>query len=319
MGFDFTNTNLLDDVKRRTFMPANQITYSDEDILHYADEELQIGIVPLLMSVREDYFVAYIDTTIDANTAGYDIPERAIGTKLKDVTVIETTALNTPPGSIVEISIPRIQSDQGPTRMLNNYPGFYVRENQIILQNPNAFDGKFLRQYYFKRPKLVPVTQGSKITALGPQVFTPVLAANQVVVDFVPPGFGSSNTVDLIQAKPGFRTVLMDLPITCSGLVITFTSLTTLPTNLQIGDWICLAGETTIPQIPVELHPILAQRVAVKVLEGLGDVTNLQAAQVKLKEAEHSVLMMISNRVEGEPQKIVNPYSCLRVFPWRRY
>ena len=320
MGFDYTSTNLLDDVKRRTFLPTNQITYSDDDILSYADEEMQTNIVPLLMSVREDYLVSYKEDTINANTAGYDIPERAIGMKLKDVTVIETTAPSTPPGGIVEISIPRIQSDQAPTRMLNNYPGFMVRENQIILQNPDAFNGYFLRQYYFKRPnKIVPVAQGAKIVALGPQGFVPVLAANQILVDAIPTGFGTSNTVDLIQAKPGFRTISMDLPVTCSGLVITFTSLTSLPTTLQVGDWICLNGESTIPQIPVELHPILSQRVAVKILEGLGDTTNLQAAQIKLKEAEHSVLVMLSNRVEGEPQKIVNPYSTLRVYPWRRY
>lgn len=320
MGFDYTTTNLINDIKRRTFMPSSQITYSDDDILNYADEELQTRIVPLLMSVREDYLVAYQEDTISASTAGYDIPERAIGMKLKDVTVVETTAPATPPGSVVEISIPRIQSDQGPTRMMNNYPGFYVRENQIILQNPDAFNGYFLRQYYFKRPnKLVSANQGAKITAVGPQAFVPVLAANQVLVESIPTAFGSSNTADFVQGKPGFRTIDMDLPITCSGLIITFTSLTELPDNLQVGDWVCLAAESTIPQIPVELHPVLAQSVAVKILEGLGDTTNLQAAQVKLKEVEHSVLTMISNRVEGEPQKIVNPYGPLRIFPWRRY
>lgn len=307
-------------------MPTSQITYSDDDILSYADEELQTGIIPLLMSVREDYLTSYIEDTISPSIAAYDMPERAIGMKLKDVTVIETTSPSTPPGSVVEISIPRIQSDQGPTRLMNNYPGFYLRENQLILQNPDAFNGYFLRQYYFKRPnKLVPVSSAAQITAVGPQGFVPVLAANQVLVSLLPSNFGTNATftqvVDIIQAKPGFRTIAMDLDVSCvqASLIITFTGLTAVPAGVSVGDWVCLQGETVIPQIPVELHPVLAQRTAVKILEGLGDVTNLQAAQVKLKEVEHAVLTMLSNRIEGEPQKIVNPYSTLRVYPWRRY
>jgi len=325
--FDFTTTNLLDDIKRRTFMPASQITYDDLDILNYADEELQVGIVPLLMSVREDYLVAWKQDTITGAVAGYDIHERAIGMKLKDVTVVESNVENTPPGSVVEISLPRIQSDLGPTRLMNNYPGFYIRENQVILQNPDAFNGFFLRQYYFKRPnKLVATSQGAQIVAIGPRVSpTPALAANEVLVNLIPSSFGTTTTftqvVDIIQHKPGFRTISMDVNVSCdqSTLKITFTSLTAVPDGVIVGDWICLQGETTIPQIPVELKPVLAQRTAIKILEGLGDVTNLQAAQIKLKEVEHAVLTMLSNRVEGEAQKIVNPYSPLRVFPWRRY
>lgn len=323
MGFNFSSDALIQDIKRRTFMPISQITYNDEDILDFADEEIQIGIVPLLMSVREDYLVTYKEDTINSGQPSYDMHKRAIVQKLKDVTIVMA---NSDTNNPVEISLPRIQSDQGPTRLLNNYPGFFVRNNKVMLQNPDTFAGQKLRQYYFLRPsKLVTPINACRITRVGPDTNSPALAANQIEVGLIPTGFGSdatfTQTVDIVRNNPGFEILSMDAvaSFNTNTLIVTFSSLTSLPTGLEVGDWVCLAGETVVPQIPVEMHPILAQRAAVKVLEGMGDASNLQLAQGKLKEMEKAVLGLLSNRIEGEPQKIVNPYSPLRIYPWRRY
>ena len=52
-------------------MPISQITFSDDDLLAFADEEMQIGIVPLLMSVREDYLVTFKEDNITSNKTSY--------------------------------------------------------------------------------------------------------------------------------------------------------------------------------------------------------------------------------------------------------
>jgi hypothetical protein len=323
VGFNYTNDNLLADIKRRTFMPISQITFTDDDLLDFADEEIQTGIVPLLMSVREDYLVTFKEDTIAINKNSYGMHPRAIGQKLSDVTVVFSNSDPTTPN---ETSIPRIQSDQAVSGLVNGYPGFYLRNNKVILQNPGTFSGQKLRQYYFLRPsKLVPTNQACQISRVGPNSLGNPLLANQVEVNFIPSDFGTNltftQTVDLNRNVPGFEILNMDIQaqFNVNTLVVTFPSLTSFPEDLEVGDWICLAGQATIPQVPVELHPILAQRVAIKVLEAMGDVSNLQLAQGKLKEAEKSVLGLLSNRVEGEPQKIVNPYSTLRIFPWRRF
>lgn len=323
MGFNFTSDALINDIKRRTFMPISQITYSDEDILDFADEEIQIGIVPLLMSVREDYLVTYKEDTINADQVAYNMHKRAIVQKLKDVTIVDP---NSDPVNEVEVSIPRIQSDQAPNRLNYNYSGFYVRNNKVILQNPTNYPGYKLRQYYFLRPsKLVTTIDACQITRVGPDTNSPALAANQVEVGLIPSDFGTgasfNQTVDIVRNNPGFEILSMDAEATfnTNTLIITFPSLTSLPEELEVGDWVCLAGETAVPQIPVELHPVLAQRAAIKILEGMGDATNLQLAQGKLKEMEKAVLGMLSNRIEGEPQKVINPFSTLRLYPWRRW
>ena len=309
MGFNYTNDALVADIKRRTFMPISQITFSDDDLLAFADEEMQIGIVPLLMSVREDYLVTFKEDNITSNKTSYGMHPRAIGQKLSDVTIVFPNSDAVTP---TETTIPRLQADQAVSGLVNGYPGFFLRNNKVVLQNPTTFSGQKLRQ-------------SCQITRLGPDSLGTPLAANQVEVNYIPPEFGSNSTftqtVDVNRNVPGFEILNMDIQaqFNVTTLVVTFSSLTSLPEDLAVGDWICLAGQATIAQVPAELHPILAQRVAIKVLEAIGDNNNIQFAQGKLREAETTVLGLLSNRVEGEPQKIVNPYSTLRIFPWRRF
>lgn len=78
------------------------------------------------------------------------------------------------------------------------------------------------------------------------------------------------------------------------------------------GDIVAVAGETIVPQIPDELHSMLAQRIACRCLEALGDREGLAAANAKLAEMESKSAILINDRVEGSPQKVVNHNSPLR-------
>lgn len=90
--------------------------------------------------------------------------------------------------------------------------------------------------------------------------------------------------------------------------------------GIEVGDYISDLGFSAIPQIPVEAHAYLAQLTAVKALEGLGDRTGMEAAQEKADLLKKSLLVMISQRVDGSVKKVVNPSGGLRVNNglWRR-
>lgn len=90
-----------------------------------------------------------------------------------------------------------------------------------------------------------------------------------------------------------------------------------MPTRLNVGDILALPEETIIPQIPVELHSMLAQRVVMRCLEAIGDTQGLTNATAKLQEMEVKTGSVIDDRVEDAPQKIINRNSTLRVY--RRY
>lgn len=318
-GFDYTSTELLKDIKRKAFVPISQITFDDPGILSIADEEIQLGVVPFLMQVREEYLVDSLDYSIDGSTRSFDIPSRSIGAKLRDVTVLINPAddANQPN----ERSLPQINAEDAVYN--NNYnnflsiPSFFMRDNAVVLSpGASSFAGQTLRLYYFKRPsKLIQTSACSQITAIS---------TNTAIVNLTPTNFGSGGliniTVDVVKAKPPFKILTMDLQIS----IDTTTNIATFPANLStydisVGDYICLAGESPIPILPVELHSLLAQRVAVKILASLGDNQNFQIATDRLKEMEHNIRGLISNRVEGANRKVVNQFTTFNNNPYRRF
>lgn len=312
MGFNYTTTELLADIKRKAFIPISQTTFSDADLLDMADEELQIGVVPLIMSTREEYFVTYFEYEVQGDTNEFAIPPRAIGAKLRNITVVVNNSSGQD-GTPNEVSLPQIDADQSAfNNNYNNYlaiQAFYLRNNEVKLSpSANVFSGQILRLYYFNRPnKLIEVSECSQITAI---------AGNVCTVNVIPADFGTGSlytiTSDVVKSRQGFKNLAEDIELT----VNTTDSTITFPVdpndlNITVGDYICLAGDTPVPQIPVELHTLLAQRTAVKVLESLGDEKNFALASKKLAEMQKSILGMISNRVEGASRKVVNNYSTL--------
>ena len=140
-----TTDDLLNKIKRRAFIPSSQSTFTDEELLEVATEELHGVIVPDIIKTREDYFV-FKDTssTLDGSSnQTFNIPDRAVGLQLREVSV-------TSGGS--ERNIPRLDiEDRVYQNVGGNVYGFDITSNQI-----NLFGGctGTLNLYYYLRPAL---------------------------------------------------------------------------------------------------------------------------------------------------------------------
>lgn len=151
--------------------------------------------------------------------------------------------------------------------------------------------------------------------------------------------FVNGGLVDILQTLPGHRTYVYDVQIPnngISGTTVTFpVSSLLVPTetvnngagppgtpisanvqlviaNIQVGDYMCIANEAIIPQIPPDLHNGLAERTAARILAALGDQQGLQASMTKIQEIETRQGNILDNRAEGTPIKVVNRHSMLR-------
>ena len=317
-GFDSTTTELLADIKRKSFVPTSQITFSDSDILAMADEELQTGIVPFLMAVREEYLVDFFDQLVTTTQAEYALPRRTIGAKLRAVTVLINPNNQDQPN---ERKLPEINAEDAVfNNNFNNFlslQAFYLRNNVVVLSpGASSFAGQTLRMYYFKRPsKLILTSACSKITSI---------TNTTCIVNLVPTNFGTggviSITADVVKSTDPYQITSMDLSLTIDPSTNTVTFPSDIASmGINIGDYICLAGESPIPLIPLEVFSLLAQRVAVKILQALGDNANYNVASQRLQEMEHNVRGLISNRVEGSNRKVVNQYTTFNVNPYRRF
>lgn len=287
MAVDYTTTALLASIRRRGMIPNNSEVFSDADLLALATEELQSFVVPFLLRIREEYLVAVKDVTIVSGTAEYDIPARAIGGKLRDVLVLLGNDY---------VPIPRVEPEQVVTGPSGSVGAYYLQNNQVVLV-PTPSSGGTLRLKYHRRPsELVAVSACQSITDASAGTGTYILAVS---------GSAISGSVDVVRGTPGFDVLAADaadLDATAGVVEIATTSFTAMPGDT---DYVTPAGQSCVVQLPVELHPLLVQRVVAKVLEAKGDKKAAQAFTVcdaMLKDA-HSLL---APRSEGSPRYLVN-------------
>jgi hypothetical protein len=307
-----TTDTLIDSVKRRASIPASQSTFLDEDFIAFANEELDLGIIPHVLSFHEEYFVYTQVVPLVANTSRYQIPTRAVGSKLREL------SYQNDDGNIFEMT--RIKVDDIPqfqtTTNTSTATVFYVEGTDIVLvPGVNASPTGSLRFSYYLRPnELVSEDRVAIVTGIN-------RTSGDVTVASVPSVISVADTLDLIQTKSPHKTLSLD--ITAVGINTTTKTFTfdpdDLPAGLAIGDQIALAGETIVPQIPSDLHSMLSQRVAARCLESLGDAAGLTAANTKLAEMEQKTGTLIQNRVEGAPLKVVTKHSSLKKHRWGRF
>lgn len=299
-----TSTTLIANIKMRALIPSNQKTFLDNDFLALANDEIDIGIVPNILSFHEEYFTFEESVPLVANQSNYSIPYRAIGNKFRDL------AYKDAQGNLQKMTrIPPEDRVKYQSGNQNSAVAFYIRGNDVVLV-PNIGSsptGSLVVIYYFRPNDLVTSDRVSTITGINRT--TGVISVDQVSNNIV-----SGNLIDLLQAKSGHRTCAYDISVINAdniGNTITL-STSNIPSDLVVGDHIASAGECMIPQIPSDLHSVLAQRVAARCLEALGDTQGLTNANTKLQEMEAKTGSLIDNRSEGNPQIINNPKSFLR-------
>lgn len=152
-----------------------------------------------------------------------------------------------------------------------------------------------------------------------------VIEANMsVAVDAVPSNITSGLKVDFLQTLAGHQTLAMNILIPSGGTSntsITFSE-GDIPSTAVVGDYICLAGESIIPQIPTDLHTSLADRAAMRILEAIGDRDSAALMQNRLNQNEKTTATLVDTRVDGSVLKAVNRHSILsfsKLGPRRRY
>jgi hypothetical protein len=402
-----TSDDLLESVKRKISFPSSQSTFTDADILAFANEELMISQVPSVMSFHEEYFVAKQVIPLTSYTNTYPIPERAIGMKLRGVFWCDSSAgpdatSVVPGGNLFEMT--RVDSNDkaffqanvGANQSIHKY---YLEGNNVVLTPaPTSDPTGSLVLYYFLRPNQLVASDEAAIIStfskeitltnasiaandtftIDGEVFTAVsgspatgefqigatatITATNLVTTITTNGvvtasslagvvtltyddrtievetsnstgfaisdnlgcvitgtalstvFSNGSLCDFLQTKPGHQTKGMSIEIPAngiSGLTINFLD-TDVPDNLVVGDYICLENQCIIPQIPPDLHNGLAERTASRILAALGDMQGLQASGAKIAEIEKNQGMLLDNRTEGEPRKVLARHSLLR-------
>lgn len=371
------SNKLISSIKRRGFIPRSQETFSNDDFLEMATEEINLGLMQQLIDARGDYLVYYTDVPMVDGKTKYPIPNRAHGNKLRNAKVIDEN-------ENVLYELTQVDMDES-----NNYQrsSFYMQNDSVVMHEDSINVTHSIRMWFYMRPnKLVlnaragvmsQLSSTAEVDNLSPLTgaITAISIADEAVITSTAHGLTSGKVIltgtDSTPSANGTYTITVidantfsiELTTTIVGttgswakaLDVYVATVATVPTHftsalkydvvgaespnkiihfniypnaintnlktisfsaadapdLVVGDYITKAEETIVPNIPTELHPIVAQRVAVACLEAMGDEQNKQSAERQLAKMEKASSKIISNRVEGANKKIKNRFGTL--------
>ena len=300
-----TTTDLLTSIKSRAAIPLSQATFSDTDLLNFATEELNLKVLPSVLAVREEFYVTEATVAMVNGQSNYKIPYRAVGNKVRFVYLMQSDTQAKPLAQLPMESL----VDYKASSFAYQEAGFYLQNDEIIILPPvsGALSASLRFKYYMRPNNVVALSRGAQITSIDTNT-------GIITVASVPSNITVNSQIDFIGSTGNFKTKGFDIiasGVSTSSKTITVSSLS-IPSDLQVGDYICTAGESVIPQIPTELHVMLAQAVACRVLEAIGDTPGLANANAKLTEMEQKLLSIIDSRVEAPGRKVQNRNSFFR-------
>lgn len=302
-----TSDRLLEGIKRRVILPASQPLLDDADMLEVADDIIEQVIVPLLLSVRQDFLVTTpVLVPIVANQDTYDIPYRSIGRGLRTIKLVDSG------GSYRDL----VMIDQNEAHLWTQSgtpEAFYFQGDKIKLVPLPTVTGSSIEMTYNLAPsRLVLVDQAAVVTGTTPTT---------VSVSTTPAVITTGTVVDFIQARSGNSILGMDATVTNSASNTLDFAANVIPASLGIGDYVSVYQTTPVLPIPNEAYPLLETSTAKRILNMIGDFEGAKALGEEESDAEKRLKMLLEPRLQGEPTKIVAKNTGLlagRRSGWRR-
>lgn len=290
-SFDSSTTALLASIRRRARSTNSAAPgFADSTLLNIANEVMLGVVVPEVASRRAHFFRKTKDTTLTAGTATYPFFHRTIGSVVENF--FRVSAVDGSVHPLVEWQEEDLQ-ERNPSQQ-GTPQAFVLRQSEIQLYPvPNTADT--LRQIYLRRPNnLVLPSACMAITGISG-------GGLNVYAGTKPSTITTSTPCDIISAKAPFSSWSDDQ--TPSAVVAsTSVTFTTAITGAAVGDYVCLAEEAPLVQLPPEFFAVVAQNAAVELLSPGRDRAALEAAKDVLAKLEERVYGLVVDRVQGQPE-----------------
>lgn len=311
----FDTDELLEDVRLRASLPSGDARFTDAILLGMASRELRERVARLLVRASAEWLVYEGTTAVASGTSAVRLPPRALDGRARDVVWRDSGGTETSLREVAQEDVHRYAGESGTPE------AFLVRNHGVVLLPTPNVAGTAVLPYYARPNRLVPPSACAQITAVN-------AGSHSVTIAALPAGFAVGAALDFLRATPGFEFVGVDCyptgyTVSGGGYDITFSGTqstgelasslasplaaggTEMPSGLAVGDWVCLAGTSPVPQVPVECHGLLACLTAIAALRSVGE-------DASALEADRDTLMSdavagVTPRVEGEARIVGHP------------
>lgn len=274
----------------------------DQDLLRLLNEWVTSVLAPLILDANEGYWLRTLRVPVVRGQQSYRIPTRAQLGKLNSLRFVNSTGKTADPLIWTEESeVDSLTADV----TSEGEPRFFWLRGLRAHVFPLPIDG-FIEFIFPMRPSQLLLSQDSrKVASISGD------GLSITVESLVPTNdtrWVTNSFFDCHSGDSGSELRFWDRQaVSVIGQTITFSS----PVNgtlsgeeaVEVGDWLCPAGFSALPQLPYEFHPLLGQAIAVRLTETLdleSHVVHQQQLDVRLRQ----LLDSIKPRVDSEPRMI---------------
>lgn len=302
LGAPVTVDSIVSTVKQQAVVPNTASLFSPANVANLLDDMMRKRVIPLVKSLKEEYWVTTLATQISASVNAYPIPYRAVGHALRDVALQDNNQnlLQLVRYEPEDIKFPLIPYNSPYFRL-----GYYLQDFNVVLFPPqvsNYVAYQILMKYERRPSNLTLSSNCGQITSFSQ-------GGSTITLSFVPTSWSTSTTLDIINNLPPFNSIADDVVVTnINGLTLTVTIpsafSSTFWSNVAKNYWAAPSMTTPIPQIPYEAFPYLTALGKKQVLEGLGDSNMLKSADDDIADAKVLLNSILTPRVEGTPKTL---------------
>jgi hypothetical protein len=295
-----TVNELIDQVRQQT--DESNVDYIPDDEIISALDRGQRAALNIVARKFPDMFYATSAITTVSGTYDYDIPRAAAGRRISHVEV-EIGESTYPMNRIDLAKASNYKSSATTTRPVY----FSISKNTVSLY-PAPSGGLTVNLYYQRRSEPL-VKQQGQITVIDD-------ANNVVAIDAVGSSLTTSTTgfgcyVNFIDRVTGavkgtcqlsaIDTDVKELTLKSSGLtrssVLDKTVSTSLPTDLEVDDYVCLVTGTCVPELDEMYTDYVIQYAIVEIKRRFGE--SIQEEMIALNQLQNELEKMWAGRKQA--------------------
>ena len=298
--------DLLERIRNLGTLNNLEIQGTDDPVLlEYISEELDSKIVPSIIRTREEFLTVTSRIPLVAGVTKYRIPPRAVCQRLRDFTYVDSAGNRTPFGSD---PIRREELHHYNIGTASEPLGFFLEGPYIQMVPISGSYTGFLELAFYMRPsklvmaddirRIIMVDLVTGICSLDSDLPTNWTTANQFDIQTPLPG-GELKIYDAVASQVGGAGLESQITFTTKIDGSVYGS-----NPVEIGDYLCLAGQCAQIMIPEDLLPQLIESVVNRIMYSGGDYKALQAGMVRVDQQLRDSLSITKKRLESKPMRI---------------
>ena len=277
-------TDFIAAVRRQGSIPSS---FTSADVLALGDAEIQGRFIPLLESLRQNYFVREVTASPDAR-GRVALPARAIGAALRSVQLFTGASW---------VSLPL--RDLGDSDFVSSgAPSAYALDGGSIILLPTGTSGT-LRIRYSARPGRMCLDTDTTLARVISAVGAPGATTTALTSSFT----GALALCDVISAGPAHQQKAINTTFGGSQPNLTVPNVDCLE-QPAAGDYVAAGDRSPFVPLPEELYAALVHSVAANILLSLAYLQEASAQQDKADRLTGEARLYLMPRNVGNPKTV---------------